>query len=318
VTPRRLLKTAFYLAYVYLYAAPRDLILAILGRSWIVVLTYHSVGGQDAVTKPLADFRREIAFLRRTCRCIGMAEVCARLRSRTPLRSRYRAVTFDDGYQDNFITALPVLAEAGVPATFFVATGFVDTTALLPYHAELSPEQLEKRNPRPSNLTWGNLRDMQSVGYEIGSHTVRHVNLALADRETLKAEVRDSLEVLNRELGARDRAFAFPWGRPGFVSAEAVAEIKRAGYYGAVTASGGVNRRGTDLFDIRRIDVGNGNLRWLEVRARMAGFEPDHLRRRWRALLGLTFSPERNCATHPNAQDSLRRSPHTGSPWPGD
>jgi peptidoglycan/xylan/chitin deacetylase (PgdA/CDA1 family) len=279
----RIVKIVFWATYVYVYAPARDLLLAMLGRSWIVVLTYHSVGQRDAVTKPLEGFRREIAFLGRTFRCITMAELCERLPSPSPRRKRYRAITFDDGYQDNYTAALPVLTGAGVPATFFVATGFVGTTALLPYHAEIAAGHATAPTHRGSNLTWANLRDMQAAGCEIGSHTVHHVKLGEADLATIRAELEESLAALNQELGARDRAFAFPCGQPG--EKAVVAEIKRSGYYAAATSCGGVNRRGTDLFEIRRIDLGNGHLAWLDVRARIAGFDPEQLRTRWRGLL---------------------------------
>jgi peptidoglycan/xylan/chitin deacetylase (PgdA/CDA1 family) len=46
--------------------------------------------------------------------------------SRGSLPARALAITFDDGYADNFTVALPILRELGLPATFFVASGFLD------------------------------------------------------------------------------------------------------------------------------------------------------------------------------------------------
>ena len=56
---------------------------------------------------------------------LPLDEAVVRLKERT-LPPRAMAITFDDGYEDNASVALPVLQRHGLPATFFVATGFLD------------------------------------------------------------------------------------------------------------------------------------------------------------------------------------------------
>ncbi|HEU4388309.1 MAG TPA: polysaccharide deacetylase family protein, partial [Blastocatellia bacterium] len=185
-------------------------------------------------------------------------------------------VTFDDGYRDNYINALPVLCEKAVPATFFVSTGFIGTEREFPHDTGSAPR---------AKLTWEDLRQMERLGFEIGSHAVEHVDLGQADEQTVRREAGDSLDALNRELGNQPRAFSFPWGRPQNVSEVAVAAVKQAGYYAAASAYGGANGAKSDVFNIRRIDAGNGNLSRVAFRARVAGLDPDHLRLTFRGLL---------------------------------
>lgn len=99
----------------------------------VLVLAYHRVGAPGA--SPLHHdmwnvgeeaFDRQLATLTREADVVGVGDLPA-LRARG--RGRHVLVTFDDGYRDSFELALPLLRHHGVPATFFVATGLLDTCA---------------------------------------------------------------------------------------------------------------------------------------------------------------------------------------------
>ncbi len=70
-------------------------------------------------------FEQQIAYLKQKRTILSMDRLVNELRSNT-LPGNAVAVTFDDGYCDNLIYAMPVLARYGVPATVFVATGYID------------------------------------------------------------------------------------------------------------------------------------------------------------------------------------------------
>ncbi|MBI3649761.1 MAG: polysaccharide deacetylase family protein [Acidobacteria bacterium] len=270
------LKEAIFFLYLYSgYVALRDFLLACLGRSRAVVLYYHRVGGRDVWTKPNAAFRDELAYLKSKYECLRLKELCNRISVNQPLRRRSVVITFDDGYRDNFTEARPALQDAGLTATFFVATGFIATEREFPHdeRARQRGDIITKQFPK---LTWEDLRQMEAEGFEIGSHTINHTNMGSADTATIEREVAESLIMLNRELGEQPRAFSFPWGKPQDLSDYALEVAKRAGYYAAVSAYGGANTRGANLFKLRRVDVGNGEMSRLAVRARMAGFAPDY------------------------------------------
>lgn len=77
-------------------------------------------------SEPTAEsFTWQMELLARYANPIGLDEAVRRLAEQS-LPSRAVAVTFDDGYADNVALAAPILRRAGVPATFFVATGYLD------------------------------------------------------------------------------------------------------------------------------------------------------------------------------------------------
>jgi peptidoglycan/xylan/chitin deacetylase (PgdA/CDA1 family) len=72
-----------------------------------------------------AAFDRVCGWLREWFNVIPLDEASGRLRDGT-LPARALAITFDDGYADNHDVALPILRRHGLPATFFIATGYLD------------------------------------------------------------------------------------------------------------------------------------------------------------------------------------------------
>lgn len=97
-----------------------------------VILMYHRVAIVPDDPWGLAvdpkRFEEQIAYVKQHRTPMSMDQLVERLRSKA-LPADAVAITFDDGYRDNLINAKPVLARHGVPATLFLATGFVDQDA---------------------------------------------------------------------------------------------------------------------------------------------------------------------------------------------
>lgn len=98
------------------------------GARRLAVLTYHRVPDvPDAMLPDEPDasvFDRQMAVLKRCFRVIPLVLAVEQLR-RGALPARAVCVTFDDGYADNVDVALPILQKWDIPATFFIATGFL-------------------------------------------------------------------------------------------------------------------------------------------------------------------------------------------------
>jgi len=107
-------------------------------RNKAFVLTYHrvirllleeSVYVQPGMYVTADTFRRQIAFLKERFHVLPLAELVARVETGRKVAGCC-AITFDDGWHDNFTQAFPVFQEFQLPATVFLATGFIGTDRL--------------------------------------------------------------------------------------------------------------------------------------------------------------------------------------------
>lgn len=116
------------------------------------------------------------------------------------LKRPHVLITFDDGYRDNLEYALPILADFGVKALFFVITGRIGQVHDM------------ERNPWKEYLSWDELRDMQKEGHVIGAHTVSHPKLGTLSDLDVQQEMGDSISEIGNQLGVSPVHFAYPYG----------------------------------------------------------------------------------------------------------
>jgi peptidoglycan/xylan/chitin deacetylase (PgdA/CDA1 family) len=93
------------------------------------ILLFHRVNDDQEpyfTGVPVARFRAQAEVLARHWTVLPLRELVA-LAARNALPGRAAAITFDDGYRDNYECAFPILSEFGLPATIFLATGAIDT-----------------------------------------------------------------------------------------------------------------------------------------------------------------------------------------------
>ncbi|HWU76443.1 MAG TPA: polysaccharide deacetylase family protein [Rhodanobacter sp.] len=114
-------------------------------RSWwrrdLRIVAYHRVLSTfdadafefdlDLVSASAAGFREQMLLLKRRFNPMRLGDVVKAVTSGQSVSANAVVVTFDDGYDDNYRVAYPILRELGVPATFFVSTGNIDSG--LPY-----------------------------------------------------------------------------------------------------------------------------------------------------------------------------------------
>ncbi len=97
-------------------------------RNEFHILAYHMISDAPNGFFPeisLRNFVRQIQFLRSNYNVLPLEEIIGRLSRQESVRNCV-AVTFDDGFRDNYEKAYPVLKKYGVPATIFLTTGFIE------------------------------------------------------------------------------------------------------------------------------------------------------------------------------------------------
>ncbi len=111
----------------------------------------------------------------------------------------------------------------------------------------------EEPNPDRDLLTWDEVRTLRDAGLEIGSHADFHEPLTERSLAELGSALVKSREALEREVGSGRYALSYPYGAWNGQMAKLVRE---AGFCCAVTTDPGLNRRGADLFSLKRSLVG--------------------------------------------------------------
>lgn len=145
-------------------------------------------------------FRGDIELLRESgFQFVTVADL-AKLAGGERLPPGYVTLSFDDGMQDNYAVALPILQDLGVPATVYVISGLIGQAN--PWFAAGSGTRM---------MTEDELRELHAAGIEIGAHTVSHPDLTELDYDACLAEMRESKEALERITGAPVETFAYPF-----------------------------------------------------------------------------------------------------------
>jgi peptidoglycan/xylan/chitin deacetylase (PgdA/CDA1 family) len=176
-------------------------------------------------------FLRQVNYLLRHYRVVSLSEA-AELVRKGRVKVPTVAITFDDGYADNFVNLRAVTEETAFPIGYFISTEHIASGR------EFAHDQISNRQGFPPN-TWEQIEFLRRCGYEIGSHTRSHADCGPTDEEFLRHEIVGSAEDIQQKLGSTAH-FSFPFGLPQNISAPA-ATIACASYRNVFSAYGGGN-----------------------------------------------------------------------------
>jgi len=136
-------------------------------------------------------------------------------------------LTFDDGYEDAYTQAFPALKKYGFIGTFYIIRNYVGKSEYM------NQAQIDK---------------LTKAGMEIGSHTLSHPNLTSLDTAAARNQIFNSKE--------KATTFCYPSGE---YNNAIIGQVKAAGYLAAVTTNSGIADQDSDLFQLPRVRIQNGD-----------------------------------------------------------
>ena len=211
----------------------------------VPILTYHSLDESGSVISTAPEvFRQQMKFLSENgYQVIRLNELINSLSEhRTPFLKTV-ALTFDDGFQNFFTEAFPILQEFGFKATVFLVTDFCGkNNDWAGNPSDFSPSKL---------LSWSEIKELHDYGIEFGNHTRTHPDLTKISDSQLKSEIIESKAKIEDSLGSEVTTFAYPFGKFNSFVKQAVEKNHKA----ACSTNLGKIQSGSDYFSLERVDT---------------------------------------------------------------
>jgi peptidoglycan/xylan/chitin deacetylase (PgdA/CDA1 family) len=201
----------------------------------IPILMYHSIGYEQGslarVTKE--NFKNQMKYLKDNGYVtLTLNDAYDFFINNKTVPEKSIVLTFDDGYEDNYLEALPILKEFKFKATIFVITDSVDKS--------------------PDYMTSVQLKEIQANGFDIESHTTNHENLKESSYEKQVKSMQDSKDYLEKILDKKIEYIAYPYGE---YSKETLKAVTQVGYKMAVGTAGRWSDKSDGILTLDRVFI---------------------------------------------------------------
>lgn len=207
----------------------------------IPVLMYHSINNNNPnnnLILPPDQFKAQMQYLKDNgFNTISLSELYSALKTGKNVPKKSVAITFDDGYVDNYSYAYPILKDFGFKATIFMITDNVDK--------------------HPNFLTSAMLKEMSQNNISIQSHTNHHVELDKLPFDEQLKELQDSKKFLDSLLNQNTDMICYPVGKFNDDTAKAA---QASGYKLGFTTKPGYGKLNEGDFSIHRVRIFPGDI----------------------------------------------------------
>ncbi len=237
-----------------------------------------------------------------------LSKLVAARQERQSIPEKVFAVTFDDGYENNYTHALPILQKLNIPATIFLATAYLDSNQPFPFDNWINDQDPNVPDDVWRPLTRTQCHELLRSGLiEFGCHTHSHADFR-GKPDELAADLRICLHVLKNDFGIENPVFAYPYGAPdqGFSDASLGEVVRKSGCSCALQVGNSLVTSNTHPFHWPRFDVAPAD-NGASIAAKLEGWS-EWIRGFWRSTTQLSVTSEEGIPNlHPekNTKSSL-------------
>jgi len=220
------------------------------------ILMYHMVCSPKTTKEakyacPPEQFEQHLHYIKNSHHTVvSLDDIEQYLLSGSTLPENAVAITLDDGFEDNYTQAFPLLQKYELSASIFLATGVIGA----------SNKWMQGRDfPKRAMLNWGQIEEMSRYQISFGAHTVSHAKLSELDASAAAQEIVLSKQQIEEQLGQACPHFAYPYG----LFAKQTPEIvKNAGFTLACSTRSGFNNSKVPPFILNRTNVYGTDTVW--------------------------------------------------------
>lgn len=201
----------------------------------IPVLMYHSISnGEKGLFKvPKNTFYEHMKYLKdNDYKTLTLDELYNHLINGIPFSEKSVAITFDDGYSDNYKNAYPILKKLGLKATIFTITDYIADNSYF--------------------MSKNQLKEVALNGIDIESHTTNHPKLDKLSQEDRVKTLKKSKDAIEKLLDKEVKYIAYPFGR---CNQEVIDDVKNAGYKMAFTTKMGFANMSSGIYELKRVFI---------------------------------------------------------------
>jgi len=152
-------------------------------------------------------------------------------------------ITFDDGYENNYIKALPILKKYNFYATCYIVANNISGEN----YWDINKGYVSKKM-----MNFDQIEQWIKSGMSIGSHSLTHLRLADLDSQIAENEITASKKKLEQNFGVKIEHFCYPYGSKN-IDIESI--VKRAKYKTAVTVERGLANVNKEFFSLPRVFI---------------------------------------------------------------